>query len=130
MNTTNNGLCKAERLCSKNTIEKLFAGDAKSFSIFPLRVVFMPIERTDNPPASIMISVSKKKFKRAVKRNKVKRQIREGYRKNKHQLLDNLKDKDHNLVMAFIYLSNEIYPTEKIEETIKLILEKLNRKIE
>lgn len=59
-------LCKAERLNSKILIEKMFAGGSKSFSIFPLRVVYMPVENQD-VQASILLSVSKKRFKRAVK---------------------------------------------------------------
>ena len=61
-------------------------GVSKSFSIFPIRVVYMPVEQGE-APASILISVSKRRFKRAVKRNRVKRQIREAYRMNKHGLL-------------------------------------------
>lgn len=78
-----NTLCKAERLYSKIVIEKMFAGGAsRSFSVFPLRAVYMSVDRQE-VPASILISVPKKRFKRAVKRNRVKRQIREAYRKNK-----------------------------------------------
>lgn len=51
-------LCKAERLNSKILIEKMFAGGSKSFSIFPLRVVYMPVENQD-VQASILLSVSK-----------------------------------------------------------------------
>ena len=78
-----NTLRKAERLYSKIVIEKMFAGGAsRSFSVFPLRAVYMSVDRQE-VPASILISVPKKRFKRAVKRNRVKRQIREAYRKNK-----------------------------------------------
>ncbi|WP_321439080.1 ribonuclease P protein component [uncultured Bacteroides sp.] len=130
MNILNNGLCKDERLNSKSTIEELFSGNSKSFSIYPLRVVFMPVEKKKNALASILISVPKKRFKRAVKRNKVKRQVREGYRKNKHELLNVLNEKENGLAIAFIYLSNEILPTNLIEETIKKILEKIKEKIQ
>ncbi len=61
-----NTLCKAERLNSKILIEKMFAGGSKSFSFFPLRVVYMPVENQD-AQASVLLSVSKKRFKRAVK---------------------------------------------------------------
>lgn len=130
MNTISNGLCKAERLNSKNLIEKLFVGESKSFSMFPLRVVFMKIEKNTKTQSSILISVPKKRFKRAVKRNRVKRQVREAYRKNKHELLNVINEKEYSLAIAFIYLSNELYPTDKIEETTKQIIEKLIRKLE
>jgi ribonuclease P protein component, eubacterial len=130
MDILTNGLCKAERLNSKSTIEELFSGNSKSFSMYPLRVVFMSVEKKENALASIMISVPKKRFKRAVKRNKVKRQVREGYRKNKHELLNVLNEKEQGLAIAFIYLSNEILSTDLIEKTIKQILEKIKEKIQ
>ena len=130
MNILNNGLCKAERLNSKSKIEELFSGNSKSFSAYPLRIVFMPLEKKENALASIMISVPKKRFKRAVKRNKVKRQIREGYRKNKQELLNVLNEKEHGLAIAFIYLSNEILATNLIEDAIKQILERLKEKLQ
>ena len=123
-----NTLCKAERLCSKIQIEKLFAGGSKSFSIYPLRVVFMPVEKKEDALASILISVSKKRFKRAVKRNRVKRQIKETYRKNKHELLSFLEGKTEGMAIAFIYLSNEFVPTEEIEKKMKVILARIIEK--
>ena len=69
-------LGKKERLNSKTLIERLFSGGSKSFPAFPLRVVYMSVEpvEEDMAAASILISVPKKRFKRAVKRNLVKRQ--------------------------------------------------------
>ncbi len=69
-----NTLRKSERLDKKKVIEKMFAGGSRSFSVFPLRVVYLPVEELE-VSASILISVSKRRFKRAVKRNRVKRQI-------------------------------------------------------
>ena len=72
-----NTLHKSERLDKKKVIDKMFSGGARSFSVFPLRVVYLPVEELE-APVSILVSVSKRRFKRAVKRNRVKRQIREG----------------------------------------------------
>ena len=88
-------LDKTERLCSKNLIERLFAGGNRSFPAFPLRVVYMYLHPDEgSSDVSILISVPKKRFKRAVKRNLVKRQIREAYRLNKYILLDALKKQE------------------------------------
>lgn len=123
-------LHKNERLCSKILIDKMFGGGAKSFSVYPLRVVFMPVEKKDEEaPATILISVPKKRFKRAVKRNRVKRQIREAYRKNKHALLNHLSEQPEGVAIAFIYLSPEIYPSAQVEEKIKLALAKIAEKL-
>ena len=117
-------LSKKERLNSKALIDRLFAGGSKSFPAFPLRVVYMPIEpaEEDAPAASILISVPKKRFKRAVKRNLVKRQVREAYRKNKHLLLDALASKNKRLVLAFIWLDNNIHSSAEVEEKVKKLL--------
>jgi ribonuclease P protein component len=125
-----NTLSKSERLNSKIAIEKLFSGGAKSFSLFPLRVVFMQTEKREGAPdASLLISVPKKRFKRAVKRNRVKRQIREAYRKNKHLLLNLLEEKEQNLMIAVIYLSDELISSAEVEVKLNSLLVRIAEKI-
>lgn len=123
-----NTLCKAERLNSKILIEKMFTGGSKSFSIFPLRVVYMPMEEQATVPVSILISVPKKRFKRAVKRNRVKRQIREAYRVNKHVLSEILSEKQQSMCIAFIYLSDQLTPSAEIGEKVKTLLARIAEK--
>ena len=77
----------------------------------------------------VLISVSKRHFKRAVKRNRVKRQIREAYRKNKHELLQVLQDKEQQLAVAFIYLSDRLVASEEIEERMKTALARIKERI-
>ena len=121
-------LPKTERLCSKIVVDKMFAGgSSRSFSVYPLRVVYMETEKRE-APASILISVPKKRFKHAVKRNYVKRQIREGYRKNKLALFDMLQTKEYGLAIAFIYLSDEFIPTQDVEAKIKIMLARIVEK--
>ncbi len=118
-------LNKSERLDSKKLIERLFAGGNKSFPAFPLRVVYMPLTPEENvADASILISVPKKRFKHAVKRNRVKRQVREAYRQNKHILLEALKAKEspNKMILAFIWLDNKLYSTEQVEYKVKKLL--------
>ena len=92
-------------------------GHSKSFSIFPIRVVYMPVEQGE-VPATILISVSKRRFKRAVKRNRVKRQI-----------LDGLQNKGQRLAIAFIYLSDELVATAELEEKMKTALSRISEKL-
>ena len=105
----------------------MFAGGSRSFSVFPLRVVYLPVEELE-ADASILISVSKRRFKRAVKRNRVKRQIREAYRVNKHELLNALAEKKCRLVIAFIYLSDQLTESSVIEERVKIALARIVEK--
>ncbi|KAA6345611.1 Ribonuclease P protein component [termite gut metagenome] len=124
-------LHKTERLNRKSIIEKLFAGEAKSFLIFPLRVVFTPIDSQSKNvvTTAILISVPKKRFKRAVKRNRVKRQIREAYRKNKQALLSILEEKNVTLAIAFIYLDDKLVSSTEIAEKVTISLARIIEKI-
>jgi len=123
-----NTLRKSERLDKKKVIEKMFAGGSRSFSVFPLRVVYLPVEELE-APVSILVSVSKRRFKRAVKRNRVKRQIREAYRMNKSLLVDELQRREKRLAIAFIYLSDELTATAELEEKMKIALSRISEKL-
>lgn len=123
-----NTLHKVERLDKKKIIEKMFAGGSRSFSDFPLRVVYLPVEELE-ADASILISVSKRRFKRAVKRNRVKRQIREAYRVNKHELLNILVERKCRLAIAFIYLSDQLVESSIIEDRMRIALVRITEKM-
>lgn len=82
---------KSQKLCGDKAIGTLFA-KGQAFTKHPFRVVYLPIQademRPGEAPLRLMISVGKKRFKRAVKRNRVKRQAREAWRKSKHIVED------------------------------------------
>ena len=83
-------LTKSERVCSRNTVEQLFGGgQSRAMSAFPIRMVYMITDRQEGEPAAqMLVSVPKRCFKRAVKRNRVKRQVREAYRHLKHGVIE------------------------------------------
>lgn len=123
---------KKEKLVSKKTIDALFSGgNSRSMSAYPLRVVFKRKEGNETEePAQVMVSVSKRHFKRAVKRNRVKRQIREAYRLNKHLLHEALEQKkDTAVAMAFIWQSDELAETALIIEKMQSLLGRMAEKI-
>lgn len=111
-------LSKEERLSYKRHIDLLFE-KGQSFIAYPLRVIFLPMEEVMSARVSIMISVPKKKFKRAVKRNLIKRQVREAYRLNKYDLIDPLTEKNKSMIVAFIYLDKEILTVVEINKAIR-----------
>ncbi len=122
-----------ERIKSKKMIDTLFnGGNSRSLTAFPLRIVYMlrARESDDNSQAQIMVSVSKRHFKRAVKRNRIKRQIRETYRQNKELLLDVLIQKPETTVcMAFIWQSDQLFPSSDIEHCMKSLLQRVAEKL-
>ncbi len=119
---------KNERMVSRRLMEALFTrGNSRMMAAFPLRLVYMIVDaETADAPAQVLISVSKKHFKRAVKRNRVKRQIREAYRKNKHVLLQSLAGQEGKAVaMAFLWQADELYETAAVEESVRKLLARL-----
>ena len=110
-------LSKEERLSWKRYIDLLFE-KGQSFVAFPLRVVYLPLEEEMSAPVSILISVPKKKFKRAVKRNLIKRQVREAYRVRKYDLIDPLTEQNKRMLIAFLYLDKEIHPFTDMEKAM------------
>ena len=99
---TRKRLPKSERLSSHNQIQKLFS-EGKSFAIHPFVVKHFVLQNQEVDSHQVLVSVSKRNFKRAVDRNRIKRQIREAYRLNKHIITD-LPNK---YAIAYIYTFKE-----------------------
>ena len=123
-------LCKEERLYAEKRIEALFAGGS-SFIAYPLRVVYITREcnlEDESPTVSILTSVSKKRFKRAVKRNRVKRLIREAYRLNKKDFIEFAAQSGKSFDIAFLYLKSELPTYSEIEKAVLKTINTLNGK--
>ena len=127
MNKTNS-FPKAEHLCGEKRIARLYT-QGEAFMAFPFRVVFRIEQKKDLATASVMVSVPKKRFKRAVKRNRLKRLLREAYRLNKHALIDLLDEKKLQVHVAFNYVSDEELDFVTVEKKMKAALQKLMDKI-
>ncbi len=123
-------LNKRERMVSKKLIETLFGGSSsKSMAAFPLRAVYMKMERKeDNAPVQLLVSVSKKRFKHAVDRNRVKRQVREAFRKHKQVLYEALPATDQ-LLIAFIWLSDQHCPTQVVDKRVSNLMQRVVEKL-
>jgi ribonuclease P protein component len=121
-------LKKDERLCSKKIIEELFS-EGKSFIIEPFRIVWIEKTLNSDSPAQVLINVSLRKFKRAVDRNKIKRLIREAYRKNKSPFYQFLTENLKQCAFAIFYISKELTTYSEIELKIILILQRLEKEL-
>ena len=121
---------KQERIVSRKQIETLFGGGmSQSMAAFPLRVVYMTQAlSTDEAPVQILVSVPKKHFKHAVDRNRVKRQVREAYRLNKTTLYNALAPNEQ-LLIGFIWLSDQHYPTSVVGQRVISLLQRIAEKL-
>lgn len=119
-------LGKKERLKSRKLIEQLFK-DGKSFNLFPYKIVYRS-ERGDGA-LQAGFSVSSRIFKKAVDRNRIKRQTREAYRLQKKILAGHLKEKQIQLFVFLVYTSKELQDYKVISQSIGKILDKIIRMI-
>jgi ribonuclease P protein component len=120
---------KEERLCSKILIDKLFT-EGKSVFSAPFRFVFLSVEYLKGEfPAQVVFSVPKRNFKRAVKRNLIRRRMREAYRLNKSSFYESLNASEQKLAVMIIYIEKEISEYPKIESGILKGLKKIVAKL-
>ena len=124
-----NTFSKSEHLCGEKRITRLFT-QGEAFIAYPLRVVFIIEPKKDEEPSSVLVSVPKKRFKRAVKRNRLKRLMREAYRLNKQLILEKLNEKQLQIHIAFNYVSDDELDYATVEKKMKISLGRLIDKIE
>ncbi len=117
---------KRERIVSKKLIEQMFSRNGShSLAAFPLRIVYMQRERPEGEPAvQLLLSVSKRHFKHAVDRNRVKRQLREAYRLNRSVLTDSIPV-DKQLLVSFVWLSDSLLSTEVVAARVRGLMKKV-----
>ncbi|MCK9452493.1 MAG: ribonuclease P protein component [Bacteroidales bacterium] len=120
---------KAERLHGHNAIANLFS-NGKSFYQHPFKVVVFEAVADENPPLRMLISVSKRNFKKAVDRNRTKRLCREAWRLQKSALNQHLASQNIRLDVALIYTAGRILPFADISRKIKVILQRLKEEHE
>ncbi|UYW01033.1 ribonuclease P protein component [Flavobacterium agricola] len=104
---------KAEKLKTQKHIDLLFT-KGKSVSKYPLRLVYVALEEGTDAGLQMGVSVSKKYFKRANKRNYFKRVLRETYRKNKSIIYDAIGEKPY--AMMFFYQAKDKLSYQEIEQ--------------
>jgi len=120
---------KSERLKHKKEIHSLFIRE-NYLNVSPFKTIYQVNLSAPKFSLKFLISVPKAKIKHSVKRNLVKRRIKEAYRKNKHILLNAFEEKNIKINIAFVYNTDVILKYDIIESKIILILQRLKIIIE
>lgn len=111
---------KKEKLKSKKLFDRLFA-EGKAIKAHNVKLFYLRTELPVAVPFQVGVTVPKKNFRSAVKRNRIKRLLREGYRLNKHAIFNNSED---SFAFLFLYLGKEMPDYQATESSIKEILQK------
>lgn len=120
-------LNKGERLCSRSSIGQLFSG-GNTFLVYPLKFVWIKAPLDMDTPAQVGFSVSKRLFKRAVQRNRLKRLMREAYRLEKPEFYSKIELNDGNKVaLMIVFIGRELLPYHRVEGAMKRGLSKIAR---
>lgn len=121
---------KAERLKSRKVIQALFDRQGQSFGQYPLRLVWMPMaERRSEYAVQFGLSVPKRRFKKAVTRNLLRRRIREAYRLHKHQLYASLANDDRQYAFMILFIGQEVASYTEIERAMQQIIRRFLKKL-
>ncbi|WP_353777149.1 ribonuclease P protein component [Winogradskyella sp. 3972H.M.0a.05] len=111
---------KKEKLKSKILIDLLFK-EGQSVSAFPLKLIYLQTTHDDEAVIKTGVSVSKRYFKNAVDRNRIKRLMREAYRLNKADFFNNSST---SYAFMILYLSKDGTTFEALNAKMKQLFEK------
>jgi ribonuclease P protein component len=114
---------KEKRLKSTVSIEILFK-EGKPVFVYPIRAVMHWTEPRDSTPWKIGFSVSKRLYKKAVDRNRIKRIMREAFRQHK-EMLDSISTEGKQLHIMLIYIGKEIHEFDQVAQSVKRLLKKI-----
>ena len=126
--TATEGLPKYERICKENDIQALF-DKGQGISVYPFRVVYLfRHEENQRITVRVLVSVSKKRFHHAIKRNRVKRLTRESWRRNKAVLYEFCQKNNISVDVALVYTATVIHSYEEmLAKTKKAVQEIVNK---
>ena len=135
-----NTLCRDERLRGERTISQLF-DKGKTFFQVPYKVFWIKNQWQEQEgqgqgqalplqyPCRFAVSVPRRRFKRATKRNLLKRRTREAFRTNKQILNLNVTKREEQIHLILIYSIDKILPFIEIDEAIKKILQRISKRV-
>ncbi|SFT85572.1 ribonuclease P protein component [Lishizhenia tianjinensis] len=125
----NQGFGKEYKLCSRKIIDALF-NEGEGIKSYPFMIRYQITSLPKEIPFQIVITAPKRNFKRAVDRNRIKRLMREVFRKNRHQLEERLQKSNQQLALFIMYTGREMPDYSLIELKLQKALLKLNEALQ
>jgi ribonuclease P protein component len=122
------GFGRKEKLKSRKQLDELFA-KGKSFSVFPVKVFYSLNQEATDFPVKLAVGATKRSFKKAVDRNRIKRLLREAYRLNKQPLIDWSVSKEKNITVFLLFIAKTLPSFEELQIVMPVILEKLIKRV-
>lgn len=117
---------KHERLCSKKLLDRLFL-EGKTTLTYPFKFTYLKTNFENPSPVKVVFIVPKKRFKKANKRNLIRRRMREAYRLSKETLYNNLYINNIQYIVSISYVANDILPFDTLKEQLEKGIKMLSR---
>ncbi|GAC1399822.1 MAG: ribonuclease P protein component [Sediminibacterium sp.] len=119
---------KKEKLKSRKQLDRLFTS-GRSFSVFPIKVFYMPMQEPADHAVKAGVGVSTRNFKKAVQRNRIKRLLRESYRLEKKILHDFMAGRQQQVAVFFLYIDKVLPDLALLQRKMPLILHRLIKEL-
>jgi ribonuclease P protein component len=121
-------LKKEERLYGHAALENVYS-KGKHLHNNNFNILYIEVPQSEQPPCRVVFSVPKRSFKKAVDRNRIKRQMREVYRHHKHVLYQHLAEKQKHIHIYLIYSAKQMGTFNELEDNLIKALDLLANKV-
>jgi len=119
---------KSEHLYKRSEIERLFSAGSKSTNIYPIRAIYRLVEGEQDVKVKVLVSVSKRRLRHAVDRNRAKRQMREAYRLQK-EILTQIVPAGYQLHVGFVWLPSQPVGSQLVHQTLRKLMQKIGENV-